>query len=74
MESGKSMERDKIIFPIIYNRYNVDIRKIMKNEYLHLQSVMRKPIMARPVISYRKHLSLNDIVVSTRLPTNPVTL
>ena len=71
MESGKSMERDKIIFPIIYNRYNVDIRKIMKNEYLHLQSVMRKPIMARPVISYRKNLSLKDIVVSTRLHVPP---
>ena len=38
MESGKSVERDKIIFPIIYNRCNVDIGKIMKDEYLHLQT------------------------------------
>ena len=30
MESGKSVERDKIIFPIIYNRRNVDIGKFMK--------------------------------------------
>ena len=36
MESGKSVERDKIILPIIYNRRNVDIGKIMKDEYLHL--------------------------------------
>ena len=34
VESGKSVERDKIIFPIIYNRRNVDIGKIMKDEYL----------------------------------------
>ena len=53
VESGKSTERDKIIFPIIYNRCNVDIGKIMKNEYLHLQSVL---------------------LLSTRLPTNHVTL
>ena len=50
MESGKSTEKDKIIFPVIYNRRNVDIGKIMKDEYLHLQTVMKKPIMARPVI------------------------
>ena len=36
MESGKRVERDKIIFPIIYNRLNVDIGKIMKEEYLKL--------------------------------------
>ena len=40
MESGKSTEKDKIIFPIIYNRRNVDIGKIMKDECLHLQTVM----------------------------------
>ena len=74
MESGKSTERDKIIFPIIYNRRNVDIGKIMKDEYFHLQHTMKKPIMAPPVISYRKNPSLIDILVSTRLPTNPVTL
>ena len=45
MESGKSVERDKIIFPIIYNRRNVDISKIMKKQYLNLQTVMKKPIM-----------------------------
>ena len=44
------------------------------DEYLHLQTVMKNPIMARPVIAYRKNLSLIDILVSTRLPTNPVTL
>ena len=27
VESGKPVERDKIIFPIIYNRRNVDIRQ-----------------------------------------------
>ena len=32
VESGKSTERDKIIFPLIYNRRNVDIGKIMKDE------------------------------------------
>ena len=53
VESGKSTERDKIIFPLIYNRCNVDIGKIMKDEYLHLQ---------------------NFLLLSTRLPTNPVTL
>ena len=74
MESGKSTERDKIIFPIIYNRRNVDIGKIMKDEYFHLQTTMKKPINARPVIAYRKNPSLIDILVSTRLPTNPVTL
>ena len=65
VESGKSTERDKIIFPIIYNRRNVDIGKIMKDEYLHLQTVMKKPIMARPVIAYRKNPNLSDILVST---------
>ena len=55
VESGKPVERDKIIFPIIYNRRNVDIGKIMKEEYLNLQTVMKKPIMARPVIAYRKN-------------------
>ena len=69
-----TVERDKIIFPIIYNRRNVDIGKIMKEEYLNLQTVMEKPIMARPVIAYRKNPSLKDILVSTRLPTNTVTL
>ena len=53
MESGKSVDRDKIMFPIIYNRRNVDIDKIMKEEYLHLQTLMKKLIMARPVIAYR---------------------
>ena len=74
MESGKSVERDKVIFPIIYNRRNVDIGKIMKEEYLNLQTVMKKYIMARQVIAYRKDPSLKDILISTRLPTNPVTL
>ena len=73
MESGKSVERDKIIFPIIYNRHNVDIGKIMKEEYLNLQTVMKKPIMVHPVIAYRKNPSLMDILVSTGLPTSPVT-
>ena len=72
MESGKSVERDKIILPIIYNRRNVDIGKIMKDEYLHLQTVMKKPIMAPPFIAYRHNPSLINILVSTRLPTNPV--
>ena len=72
VESGKSTERDKIIFPIIYNRRNVDIGKIMKDEYFHLQHTMNKTIMARPVIAYRKNPSLIDILVSS--PTNPVTL
>ena len=74
MESGKSVERDKIIFPIIYNRRNVDIGKIMKDEYLNLQTVMKKPITALSVIAYTQNPSLKDILVSTRLPTNPVTL
>ena len=74
VESGKSTERDKLIFPIIYNRRNVDIGKIMKDEYFHLQHTMKKPIMARQVIAYRKNPSLIDILVSTRLPTNTVTL
>ena len=74
MESGKSLERDKIIFPVIYNRRDVDIGKILKDEYLNLQTVMKKSVMARPVIAYRKHPSLKDILVSTRLPTKPVTL
>ena len=74
MESGKYVERDEIIFPIIYNRRNVDIGKLMKDEYLHLQTVMKKSIKARPVIAYTKKPSLIDILVSTRLPTNPVTL
>ena len=69
MEYGKPVERDKIIFPIIYNRSNVNIGKIMKEEYLNMQTVLKKPIMARPVIA-----GLKDILVSTRLPTNPVTL
>ena len=47
VESVKSTERDKIIFPIIYNRRNVDIGKIMKHEYLHLQTVMKKPIIVQ---------------------------
>ena len=46
VESGKSTERDKIIFPITHNRRNVEI---MKDEYLHLQTVMKKPIIALPV-------------------------
>ena len=54
VESGKPVDRDKIIFPIIYNRRIVHIGKIMKEEYLNLQTVMKKPIMARPVIAYRK--------------------
>ena len=74
MESGKSVDRDKIMFPIIYNRRKVDIGKIMKEEYLNLQTVMKKPIMARPVIAYRKNPSLKDILVSTQLPTNLATL
>ena len=35
---------------------------------------MKKYIMARPVIAYRKNPRLIDTLVSTRLPTNPVTL
>ena len=50
MESGKPVERDKIIFPILYNRRNVDIGKIIKEEYLNLQTVMKKPFITRPVI------------------------
>ena len=71
VESGKFVERNKIIFSIICNRRNVDI---VEEEYLNLQTVMKKPISARLVIAYRKHSSLKDILVSTRLPTNPVTL
>ena len=68
-----TVEKDKIIFPIIYNRCNVDSSKIMKEEYLNLQTVMKKLIMARPVIACRTIPSLMDILVSTRLTTNPVT-
>ena len=74
VESGKPVERAKIIFLIIYNSRNVDIGKIMKEEYLNLQTVMKKSIMARQVIAYRKNPSLKGILVSTRLPTNLVTL
>ena len=76
MESGISVERDKIIFTIIYNRRNVDIGKIMKEEYLNLQTVMKKPIMARPVIACRKkskpqgYFSFNT---NTHQPCNPLT-
>ena len=48
MESVKSTERDKIMFPIIYNCRNVDIAKIMKDEYLHLQTVMKKAYYVAP--------------------------
>ena len=68
VESGKSVERDKMIFPILYSRRNVDIGKIMKEEFLNLQTVMKNPITARPVIAYRKNPSLKDMLVSTRLP------
>ena len=74
VDSGKSVKRNKIMLPIIYNQRNVDIGKIMKVEYLNLQTVMKKPIMARPVIAYTKDPSLKDIFVSTQLPTNLVTL
>ena len=73
MESGKSVERDKIIFPIIYNRHNVDIGKNMKEEYLNLQTVMKKPIIVCAVIAYRRNPSVVDILISTGLPTSPVT-
>ena len=43
VESGKSVERDKITKPIIFNRRNADIGKLMKEEYLNLQIVMKKP-------------------------------
>ena len=41
VESGKPVDRDKIMFSIIYNRRNVDIVKIMKEEYLNLQTVIK---------------------------------
>ena len=41
MESGKSVERAKLIYPVIYNRRNVDIGKIVKEGYLNLQIVMK---------------------------------
>ena len=71
MESGKPVERDKIIFPIIYNPRNIDTGKIMKEEYLNLQTVIQRLIMGCPIIASRKNPSLKDILVSTRLPTNP---
>ena len=72
MESGESVERDKIIFRIIYNQCNVDIGKIMKDEYLHLQT--EKAYYGAPSYCIYKKSNLIDISVSTRLPTNPVTL
>ena len=36
LQSIKSMETNIIIFPIIYNRCNVDIGKIMKEEWLNM--------------------------------------
>ena len=38
VESGKSVERDKTIFPLIYNRRNIDIGKTMKETYLNLKT------------------------------------
>ena len=51
MKSGKSVERDKIVFIIIYNRRNLDSGKNMKEIYLNLQTVMKKPIIAHPIIA-----------------------
>ena len=48
VEYGKPVKRDKIIFPIIYNRRNVDIGQIMKEEYLNLQTVMKKAYYGAP--------------------------
>ena len=63
------------MFPMIYNRRNLDIGTILKGEYLHLQTVMKKSLLWRAqLLHIEKNPSLIDILVSTRLPTNPVTL
>ena len=61
VESGKSTERDKIIFPIIYIRRNVDTGKIMKDEYLHLQTVIKKSLLWRAQLLHTEKIQASLI-------------
>ena len=47
MRNLVNLWKEKIIFPKIYDQRNVDIGKIMKEEYLNVQTVKTIHIMAR---------------------------
>ena len=51
---GSKTETDRL-------RLEQDTDKIIKEEYFNLQTVMKKPIMARPVIVYTKQFQASMI-------------
>jgi uncharacterized protein (UPF0297 family) len=66
-DPGLSDQRDKIPFILTYNRKNVEISKILKDEYQNLQEKLKQPFNKRPVIAFKKNPNLRDILVKAKL-------
>jgi len=64
---GISVKRKIIPFTLTYNRRNVELGKIFKEEYSLLQTRMAEPLSARPIIAYSKNKSLRDSLVHAKL-------
>jgi hypothetical protein len=62
-----SDQREIIPFTLTYNRKNVEIAKILKDEYHKLQDNLKQPFNKRPVIAFKKNPNLRDILVKAKL-------
>ena len=54
MQNLINMWKGTTLFPIIYNRRNVDIGKIMKDEYFHLQTVIKILLLRAQLLHIEK--------------------
>jgi hypothetical protein len=67
VDPGLADQREIIPFSLTYNRKNVEISEILKDEYHKLQDKMKKPLNLRPVIAFKKNSNLRDILVNSKL-------
>jgi hypothetical protein len=55
VDPGLADQHEIIPFTLTYNRKNVEISEILKDEYHKLQNNLRQPLNLRPVIAFRKN-------------------
>ena len=64
---GAGQKRKILPVTLLYNRRNIQLGKIFKDEFKILQSNLQNPIQGRLIIAYRKNPNLRNLLVSSTL-------
>ena len=65
---------DRIIFPICYNKYNLQVCKIVKNNFYILSNdqLIGKTFEFKPMVAFKRERNLKDFLVRSKLNQNIV--